>query len=77
MIDGRIELRALAERGHRELTGGGAQRGLELRPRALLVLELVYELAVLMLPLLFRRYLSHRRDCARDHGGISARASRN
>ncbi len=62
VIDGRIELGALAERRERELTRGGAQRGLELRPSALLVLELIDELAVFTLSLLFGRYLGHRRD---------------
>ncbi len=61
MIDRGIELRGAAERGDSELARSTAQRGLELRPRALFVLELGHELAVLVFPLVLGRYLRHRR----------------
>ena len=60
----------------RKLAGGRTQRGLELGPRALFILELLNELAVLVLPLLFRRYLGHRRSARRSRRFIGSRATK-
>ena len=72
VIDGRVELGALADRGHGELGGRGTQRGLELRPRALFILELLNELAVLGFPLLFRRWAWPSAPSAQVSAGLSA-----